>query len=85
MYLNGLDLWGLYDGGLCCLDDPVDLDCLSVGQLDQRNGGTRGSNLAGCDGRLQGRLIIIITIIIIISTSQACEVIVTLFPGIIHT
>lgn len=33
-YLYSLHLWGLYDGGLGCLDDPVNLHRLPVGQLN---------------------------------------------------
>lgn len=39
--LHSLDLWGLDDGGLSSLNDPVDLDGLSVWELHQRHRGTR--------------------------------------------
>lgn len=54
-YLYSLDLRGLDDRGLGCLNHPVHLNRLAVGQLHQGDCGTAGRNLCCRYGSLQGQ------------------------------
>lgn len=54
-HLYSLDLGGLDDRGLGCLDYTMHLNRLTIGQLHQRYSGTAGRNLCRCYGSLQGQ------------------------------
>ncbi len=41
-YLYSLHMWGLYDRGLGCLDDTVNLHRLPIGQLNKGHSGPSG-------------------------------------------
>lgn len=60
-HLNSLDLWWLYDRGLSGLDDPVNLDRLTVRQLHQGDRRTTGRGVARCHGNLQSINIILLS------------------------
>lgn len=54
-YLYSLDLRRLDNRRLCSLDDTMDLNCLSIGKLNQRYCGTRCLGVACCHGYLKFR------------------------------